>query len=60
MLEIELDLLKSLFRHVVLALKSQISSVDNGIHRLFGVGSKVAATFDAADALEAQCVPDSA
>lgn len=58
-LEVVFDLVETLFTHEFVALAGrQVPPVDDGVDELARVALEVAAALDAADALEAQRVPD--
>ncbi|KAL8954946.1 MAG: hypothetical protein Q9183_006856 [Haloplaca sp. 2 TL-2023] len=53
-----MDLVKSLFADKVLALRTEIAAVDDGVNKLIWIGAQVPATLDATYTLEAKSVPD--
>ncbi len=52
------DLVEALFGDEVFALGAEVAAVDEGVDEGVRVGAEGAAAFDAADALEAEGVPD--
>ncbi len=59
-LEVEADLVETLFRDEVFTLGAKVAAVDDGINEVVRVGPQVAAGFNAPDAFEAKGVPDTA
>lgn len=60
MLQIIAYLIKAFFTHKVFAFGTQVAAVDDGVDEGVWVRAESAAAFDAADALEAEGVPDAA
>jgi len=52
------NLIEALFGDEVFTFRAEVAAVDEGVDEGVGVGAEGAAAFDAADALEAEGVPD--
>ena len=59
-LEVVADLVEALLRDEVLAIRAQVAAVDEGVDEGVGVRAQGPAAGDAADAFEAEGVPDAA
>lgn len=58
--EIIAYLVETFFGHKVFAFRTEIAAVNDGVDEVVWMGAKVAAGFYAADAFEAESVPDAA
>lgn len=52
-LEIEANLVKSLLGHIIFPVWTEVSPIDDGINKLFWIGSEIATSFHSAYSLEA-------
>lgn len=60
MLKVEMDLVESFFANEVFAFGTKITTVYNGVNKLIGIRTEVAAGFDTAYTLEAEGIPNTA
>ena len=60
MLEVEADFVEALLGDEIFAFGTEVTAINYGVNELAGVRAEIAAGLDAADAFEAEGIPDTA